>query len=177
MAAGMSDEDAGGTVSDGEFVAIQRFLYHEAALLDRRDYAAWLDLLTDDIAYRITAQVARRAEAGIGEYAIVDENAASLTLRVAQIADPKLTLAENPPSLTRRFVSNIQAVHAPPPDTYAVETNLLVYRSRVTAPEGGFYVGERRDLLRRTDGELRLAGRHVRLDQTILYDGSMSTLL
>ncbi len=163
-------------VTDSEFIEIQRFLNYEAGLLDDRAYGEWFALLTDDIEYRISAQVARDAAAGIQENAILDEDAASLRMRVDQISNPKLTLAENPPSLTRRMVSNFHSHIAPPPDAFTVETNLLVYRSRGVAPEGGLYVGKRTDTLRRTDGGLRLARRHVRLDQTILYDGSLSIL-
>ncbi len=173
----MNSAAPGTAVSDAEYVEIQRFMHHEAALLDRRDFMAWLDLLTGDIGYRISAQVARQAEAGPEHYAIVDEDAASLALRVRQIADPKLTRAENPPSLTRRFVSNLEAMHAAPPDTFAVATNLLVHRARARDRETGLYVGERRDVLRRTGGKLLLAERHVMLDHTILHNGSLSTLL
>lgn len=173
----MSEQRAGSPVSDGEYIEIQRFLHHEAALLDRRAYKSWFELLTDDIAYRITTQVVRPAEAGALRYAIVDEGADGLRLRVEQVSDPRLTRAENPPTLIRRFVSNLQASHAAPPDTFVAETNLLVYRQRATAPEGGLYVGERRDVLRRTDGKLRLAGRDVDLDQSFLRDGALSTLL
>lgn len=165
------------SVGDADFIAVQRFLHHEAALLDRRAYHDWLALLTDDVVYRVTAQVARDAGAGALDYTIVDEARDSLKMRIDQIADPKLTQAENPPSITRRFVSNFQVEAAAPPDTFVVDTNLLVYRFRDTAPDGGFYVGERRDILRRVDGDLRLARRTVRLDQTALLDGSLSILL
>ena len=173
----MTDVPGNGAVSDADYVAVQRFLNHEAALLDGRAYQQWFALLTDDIVYRVSAQVARDAEAGVLDYTIVDEGAHHLKLRVDQIDDPRLTRAENPPSMTRRFVSNTQVAPAAPPDTFAVDTNILVYRFRATAPDGGFYVGRRRDLLRRVDGSLRLARRDVRLDQTMLLDGSLSILL
>ncbi len=173
----MGDRPVNAPVDDGEFIEIQRFLNHEAALLDRRAYGDWFELLTDDIEYRVTAQVARDAGDGNGEYAIVDEDWESLKLRVAQISDPRLTRAENPASMTRRLVTNFQAFHAAAPDDYEVETNLLVWRNRGTAPEGGFYVGGRTDTLRRTGDGLRIARRIVRLDQTVLFDGSLSTLL
>jgi hypothetical protein len=79
--------------------------------------------------------------------------------------------------LIRRFVSNLEATHAAPPDTFLVETNLLVYRQRATAPEGSLYVGRRRDVLRRMDGGLWIARREVDLDQSFLRDGALSTLL
>ncbi len=173
----MNSAAPGTAVSDAEYVEIQRFMHHEAALLDRRELMAWLDLLTDDIGYRVSAQVAHQAEAGPEHYAIIDEDADSLTLRVHQLADPRLTRAENPPSLTRRFVSNLEATHAAPPDTFSVATNLLVHRARPRVRETGLYVGARNDLLRRSGGKLRLAKRHVTLDHTILHDGSMSILL
>ncbi len=173
----MNSAVPGTAVSDAEYLAIQRFLHHEAALLDRREFMPWLDLLAEDIDYRVSVQVAQQAEDGPRHYAIIDEDADSLTLRVRQLADPRLTRAENPPSLTRRFVSNLEAAHAAPPDTFAVETNLLVHRARARAQETGTYVGGRRDLLRRSGGKLLLAERHVRLDHTLLHDGSMSTLL
>ena len=173
----MTAQSANGAIGDADFVAAQRFLHHEAALLDRRAYHDWFALLTDDIVYRVSAKVARDAEAGDLDYTIIDEERESLKLRVDQIADPKLTLAENPPTLTRRFVSNFEVGAADPPDAFVVDTNLLVYRWRATTPDTGFYAGARRDVLRRVDGALRLARRTVRLDQTTLADGSLSILL
>ncbi|HEV8260501.1 MAG TPA: aromatic-ring-hydroxylating dioxygenase subunit beta, partial [Burkholderiales bacterium] len=93
---------------------------------------------------------------------------------VEQISNPRLTRAENPASLTRRFVSNVQATRLE--TGYLVESNLLIYRARSALPQGSFYVGERRDLLVRLDGELRLIRRDVRLDQEVVFHGAVSTL-
>ena len=164
-------------VDDALYVEIQRFLFREAALLDRRDYAAWLALLTDDVHYRVTAQVSRDASAAAVDYAIVDETLAGLKSRIDQISDPRLTRAENPPSLTRRAVTNIEAQHAEDGTGCSVNSYLLAYRSRPNTPEGRFYVAERQDLLRKADGTWRLARRLVRLDQFMLFDGSLSTIL
>ncbi len=46
-------------VDDGLFVEIQRFLFREAALLDRRDYGAWLALI--DRGHAIPRHRRRRA--------------------------------------------------------------------------------------------------------------------
>jgi PAH dioxygenase small subunit len=163
-------------VSDRDYIEIQRFLHREAALLDRREYRKWLALFTDDVNYRIAQQVARDAQAGNLDYAIVDEDHENLTARVAQLADPKLTHAENPPSFVRRFVSNCEPNRGAVPGEYLVESNLLVYRSRSTLPEGRIYVALRNDVLRRIDGALRISRRDVRLDHPILFDGVVSTL-
>jgi 3-phenylpropionate/cinnamic acid dioxygenase small subunit len=164
-------------VDNALFVDIQRFLFREAALLDRREYATWLALLTEDVHYRVTAAVARDAGAKAVEYAIIDENLTGLKSRIDQISNPRLTRAENPPSLTRRVVSNIEAFHTGKQDEFSMTSYLLAYRSRPSTPEGGFYVAVRHDTLRRGEGGWRLARRDVHLDQTMLYDGALSTLL
>jgi 3-phenylpropionate/cinnamic acid dioxygenase small subunit len=124
----------------------------------------------------MTLQVARGAGEPNTEYAVIEEAIDGLKSRLAQIGTPRLTHAENPISLTRRFVSNLEAWYGSGPGELVARTNLLVYRSRTTLPEGGFYVGERCDLLRRDGGGLRLARREVRLDHTVAFGGPVSTL-
>ena len=164
-------------VDNGLFIEIQRFLFREAALLDRRDYEGWLSLTTEDLHYRVSASVARDAGTTAVDYAIIDENATALRSRIDQISNPRLTRAENPPSLTRRVVSNIEAYHTERQGEVSVESYLLAYRSRSSAPKGGFYVAVRHDTLRRNGSDWRLARRNVQLDHTTLYDGALSTLL
>jgi 3-phenylpropionate/cinnamic acid dioxygenase small subunit len=164
-------------VESGLYVEIQRFLYREAALLDRREYSAWLSLIAEDIHYRVTASVAREAGATAVNYAIIDEKMTGLKSRIDQISNPRLTRAENPPSLTRRVVSNIEAFHAEKQGEFSVTSYLLAYRSRSSAPEGGFYVAVRHDMLRRINTEWRLASRNVQLDHIMIFDGALSTLL
>ena len=173
----MEGERGYAPVSDAAFLEVQRFLNREAALLDRRDYMAWFDLLTEDVKYVVTARVSRPAESGPIDYAIIDEDAEALRLRILQIGDPRLTRAENPATLTRRFVSNFEVGVAATPDDYVAHNNLLVYRQRGTAPDGDFYAGQRRDVLRRDGVSLRIADRLVRLDHNVLFDGSLSVIL
>lgn len=172
----MSDAKAR-AVNDALFVEIQRFLYREAGLLDCRDYSGWLSLVTQDIRYRVTAGVARDADAKPLNYAIVDEDFTGLKSRIDQISNPRLTRAENPPSMTRRVVSNVEAYHGEKQDEFDVVSYLLAYRNRPSAHEGGFYVALRHDTLRRGASGWTLAGRTAHLDQTLIFDGALSTLL
>ena len=130
--------DAKSAVDSNLFIEIQRFLYREALLLDRRDYFAWLALATEDINYRVTASVARESNATPVEYAIIDENLTGLKSRIDQISNHRLTRAENPPSLTRRVVTNMEAYGTDKADEFSVVSYLLAYRSRPSAPEGAF---------------------------------------
>jgi 3-phenylpropionate/cinnamic acid dioxygenase small subunit len=164
-------------VDGGLYIEVQRFLYREAALLDRREYGAWLALMTEDVHYRVTASVARDAGAAPVEYAIIDEKLTGLKSRIDQISNPRLTRAENPPSLTRRVVSNIEAYHVANQGELSVVSYLLAYRSRPSAPEGGFYVAVRHDILRRSGNDWRVARRNVQLDHIMIFDGALSTLL
>ena len=111
-------------------------------MLDRRDYGAWLSLLTDDVHYRVTANVNRDADEGPLPYALIDEPAPRLKSRVEQILNAKLTHAENPPSLTRRFVTN--SWH-PRPNATANSSRPAICCAigpAPTAPEGALYAGE-----------------------------------
>jgi phthalate 3,4-dioxygenase subunit beta len=166
-----------GIVDDSLYLEIQRFLFREAALLDRRDYAGWLALTTEDISYRVKAAVSRDADAAFVDYAIIDEDAIGLKSRIDQISNPRLTRAENPPSMTRRVISNIEAYHGQIAGEFLATSYLLAYRSRSSVPEGGFYVAQREDTLRKGGSGWRLARRSVALDQIMLFDGALSTIL
>jgi 3-phenylpropionate/cinnamic acid dioxygenase small subunit len=164
-------------VGNDTFLEIQRFLFWEAALLDNRLFADWLGLLDEEIHYRVMARVVREAGADAADYAIIEEYLVGLKSRVDQISNPRLTRAENPPSLTRRFVSNIEAYPTAAPGEFRTMSYVLAYRARRNAPEGGFYVAERQDVLRRNDAGWRLARRLVRLEQSTLLDGALSMIL
>ena len=164
-----------GEVDNDTYLTIQRFLYREAALLDRRDYRGWMSLLAEDVTYRVSAQVNRDADVGPLPYAIIDETAARLRARLEQVATAKLTHAENPPTLTRRMVSNVLVTRSDRDNEYMVTSNLLIFRTRPEVPEGALYAGERADILRRVNGTLLIARREVVLDHAVLQ-GNISTL-
>ena len=74
-------------------------------------------------------------------------------------------------------MSNIEAHHAERQGEFSCTSYLLAYRSRPSAPEGGFYVAVRNDTLRRSESDWRIASRDVQLDHIMLFDGALSTLL
>jgi 3-phenylpropionate/cinnamic acid dioxygenase small subunit len=154
---------------------IERFLYEEAAFLDSRDYASWWKTLADDIVYKVLAKVNRDAAAGSLEFVVINETTFELKQRLDQISTPKLTHAENPPSIARRFLTNVMANQAVAHNEFEVTSNILVYRTTVDVPEGGIYSGHREDLIREVDGEFRLVRRVVHLDQAVMF-GAVSIL-
>lgn len=157
----------------------EEFLFREAELLDDQRLHEWLELLTDDIEYRVPRRLMR--ERGSEQSAFSEdgylyrEDLGTLTTRVNRY-DREYAWAENPPSRTRRFVSNVRA-HDESNDEIRVKSNLMLYRSQGDTTEHDLLVGEREDLLRRVGGSLKLARRTVHLDQTILATRNLSFFL
>ena len=173
----MGDKRDAQSVNTETFVELQRFLSEEAVLLDNLEYEEWFAFLTRDITYRISTRLIRDREDGAQNFEIVDEDYEHLKLRVAQLANPKLTRAENPASLYRRFISNVRAFHGDDRDTFLVHTYLLVYKNRISNTQVALYSAERRDVLKREASRLKIKKRHVFLDQSVLVDGTLSTIL
>src|SRR5215468_1419621 len=147
---------------------VERFLYREARLLDERRFHEWLTLFTDDIRYWMVSRTNRYPKhskaisildpdryvedvTGEDELAILDEDRSTLAARVARL-DTGMAWAEDPPSRTRHLISNIDVEPGDRATEFKVYSNFIVYRSRAETEED-FYVGARRDLLRRVDGQ------------------------
>ncbi len=79
---------------------------------------------------------------------------------------------ENPPSRTRRLVSNVEVIASSTPNELLVYSNLLLYRSR-RASDVSQFVGQRRDTLRQTPKGLMLARRVVVHDMSICDSSHM----
>ena len=173
----MSNLSERSPVDIDDYVAIQRFLYAEVALLDQRAYQEWFALMTHDIRYRVTTVSARPAQDETFRFAIIDEDAQTLKMRVDQISDPNLTHAENPPTLTQRLVSNVEAYYGERNGVFEATSIILLYANRSGAPETGLYAGERQDVLIRDSNGFRIAKRTVNLAQTVLHDSTLSLLL
>ncbi len=156
---------------------VEAFLYHEANLLDDRQYEEWLDLLTDDVRYWVPMR--RNVKFGELEREFTregqdinwfDEGKQTLTQRVNQILTG-VHWAEEPLSRISHLVTNVEILEASPTVAEAEEVSLrcrfIIYRNRVET-ETDILVGRREDTLRRTDGEWRIAQRKVLLDQNVL---------
>jgi 3-phenylpropionate/cinnamic acid dioxygenase small subunit len=169
---------------------VEQFLYREARLLDDRRFRDWLELFTDDVRYWMASRSNRYprnskaisildpdryVEDDIGredELAVLDESKETLRGRVARL-DTGMAWAEDPPSRTRHMISNIEIEAGDAEDELRVYSNFIVYRSRAETEED-FYVGARRDVLRRVDGAWKIAHRKLILDQNVLSAKNVS---
>lgn len=158
---------------------VEEFLYREAALLDDRRLDEWLALLTDDIHYWMpirrttTAREVAAEFTSPGDMAFFDDDKEMLTLRVRRLSVGR-AWAEDPPSRTRRLVTNIRLLGING-DELTVGANFQLYRTRLDSEED-CWVGRREDVLRRVEGNLMLARRHLYLEQTVILAQNMSSL-
>ncbi len=159
-------------------VAVQDFLVREAELLDDRDFEDWLELFAPDIEYTAPVRVTRKTPnpTVIDDTPYFDENLQSLTLRVKRLRTD-VAWAEDPPSHTRRFVTNIRVRPGASDDELDVRSSLMLFRSRGDMGAYDLIVGERQDVLRAVDGELRIARRRIVFDQSSLGTKNLAVFL
>jgi 3-phenylpropionate/cinnamic acid dioxygenase small subunit len=156
---------------------VEQFYYAEAALLDERRFAEWLDLLTSDVHYwmpiRRTVMNADLDQEFTrpGAMAFFDDDKAMLEARVKKLATG-YSWSEDPPSRTRHMIHNVRVLAVEGAEL-TVESNFHLYRTRLESEEDS-WIGRRRDRLRRVDGALRIAERHVFLDQTLILSRNLS---
>jgi 3-phenylpropionate/cinnamic acid dioxygenase small subunit len=158
---------------------VYSFLMHEAELLDERRERDWLELFTDDAEYLMPVRVNRERGEGDGfseEAFYFEETRGSLELRVRRL-ETEYAWAEDPPSRTRHFVTNVRVVPGEEEDEVAVRSNLLLYRSRGSDPHQDLLSAERKDVLRKEDGQWKLKKRVILLDHSVLTTHNLSIFL
>lgn len=164
--------------SDPEHQAAHQFLVEEAALLDAADYAAWLNLLCEDIRYVMPVRVTTARGAGFDALADMghfDENLYALRKRVQRLATDH-AWTEDPPSRTRHFVSNVRTFAGGGADL-RVESSLLLFRSRGDTRPPDLLSAGRADILRRADDGYRLARREIIVDESVLRTQNLAVFL
>jgi len=178
-----TDDMPTGTVSAQQLAAmvrqheVEQFLYDEVALLDAHDYAAWLELFTEDAHYFMPIRRTRMARELDREFTQPNEMAwfndtkLQLAGRVAKLATGR-SWAEDPPSRTRHLITNIRVVKDDGHDL-SVHSNFHLYRTRLKSEEDS-WIGSRSDILRSTDAGLRIAKRTIYLEQTVLLSRNLS---
>jgi ethylbenzene dioxygenase beta subunit len=151
-------------------------LIYEAELLDRGRFREWFELLTEDVIYRVPVRVTRQGDEFSSEAWHMNETWDSLRTRIARL-ETAYAWAEDPPSRTRRFVTNIRVRPGQRPEEVEVISNLLLYRNQGESPSFHLLSAERQDIWRHLDGRWRLARRLVLLDHTVLGTHNLAIFL
>ncbi len=165
---------------------VEQFYYAEAELLDDHRFEEWGSLFTEDVLYWIPTRVTRtirerdRQVAALGESAITEDGLAHLRGRVRRVMSG-ISWSEEPPSRTRRFISNVRIRPRETAGELDVTSNFYVYRSRLERHQDWF-VGERYDVLRPADPQatgypFAISYRKVVLEQSTRLTPSLSIFL
>ena len=173
-----------------QYLAIQQFYFHEARLLDSRQYQTWMDLLAPGIEYTMP----NRANTGTNirlknkeemlclqtelsrgiEPPLRDDDFMTLTFR-ANRPTSATAIADNPLLRTVRLVSNIEA-YQQSRKSFQVFNNVSLSYSRHGQDNYQFYF-QRRDVLTKIKGEIRLLKREIILDWNIITAPTVALIL
>ena len=105
-----------------------------------------------------------------------DDDYSSIMGRLQRL-ETKSAWAEDPPSRTRRFVTNLRLWEAAKPEEWEAESYLLLSRSRYEQSQLQILSCVRHDLLRRSGSGFKLARREIIFDQSVLGMANLAVFL
>ncbi len=162
------------------YLGVQQFLFDEAALLDERRFDEWLERCAPEIRYWMPAQTNRQRRerhltvGGPDDLPLFEETWGHLQQRVRRLATGQ-AWAEEPPSRTRRLVTNIR-VSDLGEGVVRATSNLLLYRTRHDA-DVQIFVASRDDVLRpHAVYRRQIVARTIVLDATTVPGHNLSIL-
>ena len=158
-------------------LAAYDFLVAEAETLDERRYEDWLAMLTDDVRYRMPVRVTVHG-GGVSELQDMhhfDEDRYTLGKRVERLSGEH-AWTEDPPSRTRRFVTNVR-VRPLGADDVEARSYVLLHRSRGDVRPAEIIAAERTDVLRRRGGTWTLVARDISMDEAVLRMQNLAVFL
>jgi 3-phenylpropionate/cinnamic acid dioxygenase small subunit len=151
---------------------VQQFLVREARLIDDRRFEEWLDLFTEDAVYWMPGRTNPWRSGAVedsttkpGELALFEDTKQTLTTRVRRLRTG-MAWGEDPPSRTRHLITNVEVESDDVPAQLRVRSHFLVYRAQLEHDKD-LFVGMRDDVLRRVDGQLKIARRTLRLEDVV----------
>jgi 3-phenylpropionate/cinnamic acid dioxygenase small subunit len=144
-------------------VNVERFLYHEAHLLDTQQFEAWLDLFTDDAIYWVPLE--RDQKDAVQTSSIIHDDRTLLGLRVQQARHPRAH-ARLPLARTVHQVGNVMVLEDGIELKVASTLQLIEWRQekqrawgalvehRLRRAEAGFKIARKRIDLVNSEAEL-----------------------
>jgi len=163
-----------------EHFEIVEFLEDEATLLDSGKLLEWVGLMTIDVRYQMPVRSTRDlidgSEFSDGMF-MFDETIMTLGIKATRLAATTSAWAEKPPSRTRRHITNIRVFRTGVDGEYEVTSSLLLLRNRYQEHNYEIISARRVDLLRRQDGQLKIAKRVIYSDQASLGTQNLAIFL
>jgi 3-phenylpropionate/cinnamic acid dioxygenase small subunit len=158
---------------------ISQFYYHEAYLLDHQMYQEWVELLTEDVKYRMPLRVTKERRDGsniVDDMTYFEETKKSLETRVQRLYTSSAWV-EDPPTRQRHYITNIMITPSAGSDEYNVRSYFFYKRSRASELQTEEIIGEREDVIRKEEGKWKICRRTIYPDQTVLTVMNLSMFL
>ena len=151
---------------------VEDFLFREAELLDDWRLDDWVALFTEDARYVVPTTDLPEGDPQ-RDLVFIDDDITRLRARAVRL-NSRHAHREYPWSRTRRFVSNVRVAETGNGEL-SVASNVMVYRFR--SGEGAPYVGSVHYILRRDNGELKIAYRRAVLDlEALSWHGAVGII-
>jgi 3-phenylpropionate/cinnamic acid dioxygenase small subunit len=145
--------------------------YDEAEILDELRYNEWTAWLAKDLRYSVPQRLTRlladhdkSIDRSVMHY---DENYQTMCARARRLRGNS-AFAEDPPSRTRRLITNVRVQLTDIDNEYRVLNYMLLTRSRFQQTQMAVLSGERRDRIRDLGSRFELVEREVIIDQSVL---------
>jgi 3-phenylpropionate/cinnamic acid dioxygenase small subunit len=161
------------------YFEVLAWLNAEAEMLDEGRFDEWLALLDENVSYQVPIRLTReRGDTPDRSFANQNfkDDRKTLELRIRRL-DTEFAWAEDPPSRTRRFVTNIRVDDGTNNDELRVRSYILLYRNRGDESHVDLLSGERTDVLRRSGDRWLLRERIVLLDQAAVGTKNLALLM
>jgi 3-phenylpropionate/cinnamic acid dioxygenase small subunit len=136
---------------------IEKFLFHEARLVDEHRYEEWLSLWTDDAIYWVPCDIENADP--LRQVSLIYDNRAKLGDRVERLKSGTV-LAQDPKPRMRRIISNVEIGESSATEL-KVESNFVLVEARGIHQQ--IWCGRSIHTLREQDGELKIARKTVLL--------------
>ncbi len=146
-------------LSDVDYHAVVEFLHREARLADEARYAEWHALWTDDGVYWVPATTDPAADPEKHLSHIYD-NRTRLDTRI-KLLQTGHRYSQEPPSLMRRLISNVEVERAENGEFVAASNFILAELSVQAKHEMHWWVGRTTHRLRLVDGALKMSQKKV----------------
>lgn len=158
---------------------VMDFLIDEAQLLDENRVLEWVELLAPDILYWMPVRQSVYRKSG-AEYdprmAYFFDTLPSIQIR-ANRTKFENAYAEDPPTRTRRLITNMVLHETQNADEFAVDTSFLFLRNRTDDSDFDQLSGRREDLIRLSANGWQLSQRTILIDQTVLRTPNLGVFL
>lgn len=156
---------------------LQQTLFREARLLDQERLSDWLEMLTDDVLYRMSLtsrrfRKDRSAPLSVGHGYIFNDDRNRIGLRIKRLQSGYVW-AEDPPNHVRRLITNVEVEEGERPDECRVHSVIRLHRSRIDNQARDLVAG-RTDCWRCVEGQWLLARRDVELDHSTVPDTNLN---